>query len=202
MPPGPAIRKRPPRAETKRRIMDAAVEVFTIRGIASSSVNDIARAAGLTKGALYSNFGSKDELILAIMEERLLARTTDGIAAFEAQSQLEPALTNLGGMLMSAIHADGTWQHLLVEYCGMARRDESMRQGLQHRRRQGRLAVTRAIERACAAYGLKLQVSPAEFAVTLMALSNGLALEAGMDPESVPDDLFGRVLGLLGAPAP
>jgi len=180
--------------------MDAAVEVFAVRGIANSSVNDIAHAAGLTKGALYSNFGSKDELILAIMEERLVARTLDGIAAFEAQQQLEPALTNLGSVLMGAIHTDGTWQHLLVEYCGMARRDESMRLGLRHRRREGRLAVTRAIERASAAYDLKLQITPTEFAVTLMALSNGLALEAGIDPEAVPDDLFGRVLALIGAP--
>ena len=71
----PAPRRRPTRAETRRRIIDAATGVFARQGIAATSLNEIAAAAGLTKGAVYSNFAGRDDLVLTIMEEHIVERT-------------------------------------------------------------------------------------------------------------------------------
>lgn len=195
-------RTRPLRADTRRRVLDAAAEVFAARGIASSSVNDIARAAGLTKGAVYSNFASKDDLVLALMEEHVLRRLHDAIAAFDAADDVDTGVHDLGASLVAAIHADGVWQHLLFEYCGLARRDPALHAALAHRRREGRAAVAAAITRLTHARGVALPMSADDLTVAILAISNGLALEAGMDPPAVPDDLFGRLIALILRPAP
>jgi AcrR family transcriptional regulator len=68
-------RRRPSRAETRRRIIDAATTVFARQSIAATSLNDIAAEAGLTKGAVYSNFAGRDVLKL------LVTPTASGSAA-------------------------------------------------------------------------------------------------------------------------
>lgn len=59
------------RAErTRNAILDAAAEVFDERGFVGASLSDILARAGVTKGALYFHFSSKDELATAIIEEQ------------------------------------------------------------------------------------------------------------------------------------
>lgn len=59
------------RAErTRNAILDAAAEVFDARGFAGASLSDILTRAGVTKGAMYFHFASKEELASAIIEEQ------------------------------------------------------------------------------------------------------------------------------------
>ena len=55
---------------TRRQLLDAAAVVFAARGYHAASIDDIADAAGFTKGAVYSNFASKEDLFLALIRER------------------------------------------------------------------------------------------------------------------------------------
>lgn len=55
------------RAETQARLLDAAVEVFAERGVLAATVEEICDRAGYTRGAFYSNFASKDELVIALI---------------------------------------------------------------------------------------------------------------------------------------
>lgn len=57
------------RAQTRRRLMDAAIEVFADRGVNGSSVEEISELAGFTRGAFYSNFESKEDLCAALMRD-------------------------------------------------------------------------------------------------------------------------------------
>jgi len=59
---------RPTREETRHRLFEAAAAMFTEQGIGATSVESIASAAGFTRGAFYSNFASKDDLVLAIAD--------------------------------------------------------------------------------------------------------------------------------------
>jgi AcrR family transcriptional regulator len=63
-------RSRPTREETASRIIAAAVDVFEETGITGASIEDIARAAGLTRGAFYSSFSDKEELVVALIEQQ------------------------------------------------------------------------------------------------------------------------------------
>jgi len=190
-------RTRPTRSETRRRVLDAAFDVFAERGIAASSLNDVAAAAGLTKGAVYSSFSGKDELVLALMEEHAAQRMAAGLASFDPSLDLAEALSHVGEALVTAMQADAAWHRLLAEYFALSQHDPARREALRQRRREARDAVARALEGISAGSGVQLPLPPPDFAVVLFALSNGLAVERGMDPDAVADDLLPRVLRLL-----
>ena len=59
------------RAQTRQRLMTAAVGVFAERGIIGASVEEICERAGFTRGAFYSNFSDKDELVLALLRHEI-----------------------------------------------------------------------------------------------------------------------------------
>src|SRR6516225_7230405 len=65
------VRTRPTRDETRDKLFEAAARVFEEQGIGGASIEAIAAAAGFTRGAFYSNFASKDELIIAMLEDHV-----------------------------------------------------------------------------------------------------------------------------------
>ncbi|MEB0001031.1 MULTISPECIES: helix-turn-helix domain-containing protein [unclassified Cryobacterium] len=65
---------------TRADLLDAAAQVFSARGFEGASVGDVAAAAGYTKGAIYSHFGSKSKLFLSLARERVLCPGTHGDA--------------------------------------------------------------------------------------------------------------------------
>src|SRR5499427_8543689 len=65
------VRTRPTRDDTRDKLFEAAARVFEEQGIGGASIETIAAAAGFTRGAFYSNFKSKDELIIAMLEDHV-----------------------------------------------------------------------------------------------------------------------------------
>ena len=194
------IRRRPPRSTTRHALLTAAVAVFARQGIARTSLSEIAAEAGLTKGAVYSNFASKDELLLAIMESHLIERMRDATAVFDGELSTPDAVRAAGARLLASMVADARWHRLLLEYWTLAIHDETVMSALAAKRREVRATVARAITAAADAHGVTLPITAEELTVTLMALSNGYAVERAIDETAVPDDLFEKVLALLVQP--
>ena len=68
------------RQMTRDALIDAAAELFARKGFAGASMEEIAAEAGFTRGAIYSNFGSKEDLLIAVMdrfEERMVGEYRD-----------------------------------------------------------------------------------------------------------------------------
>src|SRR4029450_446098 len=65
------VRTRPTRDDTRDKLFEAAAWVFEEQGIGGASIEAIAAAAGFTRGAFYFNFKSKDELIIAMLEDHV-----------------------------------------------------------------------------------------------------------------------------------
>src|SRR5579863_1002434 len=61
------------RERTRTNLLDAAEEIFVRRGVAGASMEEIAAEAGFSRGAVYAHFGSREELLLAVMD-RFIAR--------------------------------------------------------------------------------------------------------------------------------
>lgn len=178
-------------------MLAAAEEVFAERGIEAASVDHVAAAAGLTKGAIYSNFRGKDDLVLALMAEHVARRQRAAAEAMDSALEGADALRDAGKQLVTAIRSDARWQRLLISYALYGTREPAVRDALQEERRELRAALAGLIERVAERFGLRLRFTPDEAAVIVLALSNGFAVESSIDPDAVPDDLFGRVLATL-----
>ena len=109
-------------AENRERILEAAARLFRERGLAGAGVEALADAAGLTHGALYSQFGSKDQLAAAALEHALA-----GSAARTGQAR------NLGeyaSLYLSRSHRDtpGEGCALAALGCDVQRQSNPLRQ--------------------------------------------------------------------------
>ncbi|WP_309132687.1 TetR/AcrR family transcriptional regulator [Brevibacterium sp.] len=58
------------RRQTRTTLVEAGISVFAVKGIDGASIEEICEAAGYTRGAFYSNFSSRDDLVLATIEQR------------------------------------------------------------------------------------------------------------------------------------
>jgi AcrR family transcriptional regulator len=98
------------RAQTQDRLMAAAVRVFADRGIIGASVEEICEAAGFTRGAFYSNFADKDELVLALIRQTIRTQVSAAEQAIarmkSAPKKLEAA--DLVGFTLAAFSESGT----------------------------------------------------------------------------------------------
>jgi AcrR family transcriptional regulator len=180
--------RRPSRQEVRDRLLEAAGTVFAQKGFAAASVEDVARQAGLTKGAIYSNFASKDELFFALLGDHV-ARRLENLNLAGGRE--------IGDALMSAAIDDRDWQLLFIEFWQRAVRDPEARRQFVRHRRELRRSIADAIEKRARAAGYELPLPAKDLATIVLALSNGLAIEHMPDPADVPPGLFGEVLASL-----
>lgn len=86
------------RDATRERVLDAAREVFAERGVFGGSVEEICERAGFTRGAFYSNFADKDDVLRALVEReqaRLLAHLDASLEAVDAEIEAAPDLESV-----------------------------------------------------------------------------------------------------------
>jgi AcrR family transcriptional regulator len=193
----PGARRRPARDDVRRALLDSAARVFARQGIDGATLDDVAADAGFTKGAVYSNFGSKPGLVAALVQDRTSAYLDLGLEAVdELDGTLAARAQVLGDRLTAASDEQRDWHLLFFELWQRAVRseaDSTFRDG----RASLRAAVTEAIEEQAARSNASLAMPASDLAIVLMALANGLAVERMVAPEDVPEDLMGRVLALV-----
>ena len=97
---------------TRKRLLDAAAAEVARHGVAGTSINAIAAAAGLKTGSVYFHFESRDQLVEAMLEEGLLASLAFLDRALAAVSANADAATRLG----AAIRAHASAVHELSNY--------------------------------------------------------------------------------------
>jgi AcrR family transcriptional regulator len=203
---------RPRREDVRRRLLEAALAVFTERGYDRASLEQVAALAGFSKGAVYSNFTSKNELFLALMDQQVRARITHARDALQHPPQDASAGRLVGDRLTAALTEDPAWQLLFLDYVQRAVRDpgvrEEFREEFSRHRRHVRQLIADAIREftsaphanAKAGSGPTATSSALDadaLATTILALSNGLAIERFADPDGVPEQLLGHVLQIL-----
>jgi AcrR family transcriptional regulator len=120
---------RPSRADQvagrRRSLLDAAGVVFRRDGYLAATVDTIADAAGLTKGAVYSQFASKADLFLTLLEERVGQRSTANAAATADVFDVASAAAFLDIARIPAAN-DLEWQLALLEFRVVAARDPEL----------------------------------------------------------------------------
>ena len=190
--------RRPPREEVRRRILAAATEVFLERGFGGASVDEIAAAAGFSKGAVYSNFEDKDALFLALVDEEFAWRLDQLRAALEdAPDDPHAGAEVAGRSMIRALAAHQDLHVLFSEFRVHADRSPDTRRRFAQRRSEIRTTLAETVAAYADRAGVQLTMPPDHLATVLLALTNGLALERLGQPEAVPDELFGEVIAML-----
>jgi AcrR family transcriptional regulator len=92
------------RAQTQERLMAAASRVFAERGIIGASVEQICEAAGFTRGAFYSNFADKDELVLALIRQSIKTQYASAEQAID-RTKTAPGQMDAADLVSSALAA-------------------------------------------------------------------------------------------------
>jgi AcrR family transcriptional regulator len=171
-------RRQERREQTRTALLDAAERLWAERGIHGASLDEIATAAGLTKGAVYSNFAGKTDLLLALLD-----RYTQANLAIRGCA--EQASTEDAKLVML----------LLVEFWLYGMRDYAA---------GWRIADWYDNRRASLASGLTdgEEMSAAERATMAMAMDLGLTLQHLLDPERVPAETYASGMRLVLGPAP
>ena len=182
-------------AETRRRLLDAAFRVCAQRGIQGSSVEAIAEAAGYTKGAVYSNFGSKDDLLVALFEERIEGFAEGLVEAIGGDDVDVPAAS--GSFVGAAATRHRAHFVLLCEFWSYAARDPAVRRRFAAGRRRYRALLTEIVEGEAKRFGVTLPVPAADVAAGVLALSLGLVLEGLVDRQVDPGAAYRSMLDLV-----
>jgi AcrR family transcriptional regulator len=187
------------RAANQTRLLEAAQRVFTERGYDGASVSEIAAESGLSNGALYYNFANKQELFLALMDERIAALTSQLETVFSAkESGRSDTAQDVRRMLSADPNAPRNRQEwtLFFEFLAQATRDPVLRRSFRARIRDLRSALTATVSRRAEEEHAGLSLPPEQVAIAIQALGWGLAAQRLIDPAAV-DDVLGRLLVAL-----
>jgi AcrR family transcriptional regulator len=187
------------RARTRELLVDAAEHVFIRRGFHAASVEEVAEEAGFSKGAVYSNFESKDELFLAVLARRLDSRALAIETSIDPTKPVTEQATEAGDGFFEVFLRDPDWSLLLMEYATHAARHEEVRERFAERDRRMQSAITQLIDKHLDALGLESPIPTDQLAIIVFALGGGLILQSLTDPSSVATETFGAALGLLFA---
>jgi AcrR family transcriptional regulator len=191
------VRTRPTRDETCDKLFEAAARLFEEQGIGGASIEAIVAAAGFTRGAFYSNFKSKDELIIAMLEdhvERSIRRNLDLLAE---HSNIDDFLEALKSMDRSKQDPIGRAPLLHMEMILFVARAEKRRPELAKRLRARRKLVADIVETTIKNSGQRGALNPAWTGAILLALEDGFRLHRLIDPDTTPSDSFLRAVGDL-----
>jgi len=186
------------KALTRRRLLDAAESVFARRGFHGASVDEIAAEAGATSGALYSNFSSKEDLFLALFEERIASDVSDYTQIVGAGTTLDEQIRGIADHWMAILHERPDYFPLLIEFWAYALREQQLRERLADRFTALREASARLLLEGAKQRGISPSASFGErFGLLISALGNGLALEKLVNPDAFSDKLYGELLALV-----
>ncbi len=197
------MRVQVPRAEqverNRRRVLDAARQVFLAKGYDGATLDAIAETAGFSKGVVYSQFANKADLFFALLEARIDERAEQNERVVGRKRGAEAVEALLRTAERDARDEAG-WARVLLEFRTRAMRDAALndRYAKVHRRAVDRLAEL--LERVHADGAAAPTASPRAMALFIFALGSGLTLERGADARALPiDELVAMTVRALGS---
>jgi AcrR family transcriptional regulator len=174
-------------------VLAAARRIFLAKGYAGATVDAIAEDAGFSKGVVYSQFASKADLFLALLEARIDARAAQNDRLVDDATG-EAAVRALFENFDRDQRAEVGWARLLIEFRTVALRDRKLnrRYAQTHTRTIERLAEV--LTRLQARSGLESSVPPRTMAAFIAAFGAGATLERAVDPDALPSEIVGQMM--------
>jgi AcrR family transcriptional regulator len=174
--------------------------MFAQRGYEQTTLDEVAKAAGLTKGAVYSSFQSKAELFYALMDEQVHERldlTSKEVERFDRVGNLDQLSANIGTVFRDLLVSQREWQLMYVDFWSVAARDPRLQQSFAEHRREVRTLIGSIFQRIAKEMDTELPMSGEHLAAIVLGLVNGVAMEQIADPEQLQPELLVRGLQML-----
>ena len=188
------VKRHEKRQRTRRKVLDAADRVFARRGYHEATLGEIASVAGVSKGAVYYSFQSKQDLFLALLEARMDERIRAIEAAFEDSKT--PA-RRVALDYIENLKQNEDWIALFFEFAAQAARGGDVRDHLAERFRGFWATLAKLLEQQARERGIDLPLPAEHLAIAMDLLGIGFMLPRILDPDRVPDDLLGQALAYM-----
>ncbi|BBX15490.1 TetR family transcriptional regulator [Mycolicibacterium duvalii] len=178
---------------TRQVLLDAAEEVFARKGLTGAALEEIADTAGFTRGAIYSQFGAKETLFLAVVD-RQRQRFLDGFAevmmSFHRLDDVDiDELAERWRQLSSGTDRAALGYELTL----FLLRNPDARERVAAQRRETIRALGEFISKNVARIGGSLTIEADTLAQIVLAANDGITLESHLDGE----DLYRPYLQLV-----
>ena len=178
-------------------MLNAAEGVFSRRGYHDATLREIAEQAGVSKGALYYNFASKEDLFLALLDARMDERLQEIEDAFSADESDGARVDRAALDYTENLKRNREWIALFYEFTAHAARDGAFRERFSERFRAFWAALAQVVERRARELGIELPLPAQHLAIAIDVLGIGFMLPRIVDPDRVPDSLLGTALGYM-----
>ena len=182
------LTRREQREQTRARLLAAAQRLFIARGFHGTSVEEIAEAAGYTRGAFYSNFEDKDDIFLALLDKNLSDRIAELTPIFHQSATLNEAFAVI--IRTNPRHLVDAATILKTEFWLYAARNPKVRRKLAEQQRAERRAFERVIKAQFDAVELDAPIDLHDAALLIAMLDGASPSFHLIDPEDVPEDFF------------
>lgn len=181
-------------------LLAAALEVFAQRGYQQAGVDEIAAAAGYSKGALYWHFSGKEGLLSALLAERIDAPMRELVALLESAPPEHDMSAEASREFARQLSGQRDALLLEREYWSLAIRDPELRARYLERQSELRGALAGALEARAQQLGTPdLPMAAEDVARIVMTIIGGLTVDELMEPDSIRSELLGETLALLYA---
>jgi AcrR family transcriptional regulator len=186
------------RAMTRQHLLDAAAIVFARNGFHGSTLDEVAATAGFTKGAVYSNFKSKDDLFLELLDDRIDRQFAVVSEVLESGSHdAAEQFPRIREVLRSDMFWDESFITLWLEFVLYARRNPEAEAKLTASVQRSRAQVEALIQHEYATIGLRPNYPTRDLAEISLALLTGLGIDRLVNPSLVPDQTLDTTLSFL-----
>jgi AcrR family transcriptional regulator len=182
---------------TREEVLSAADRLFVERGFHATSVDQIAQAAGYTKGAVYSNFAAKEDVFFAVYERRMERAVRELERTLAASPDPAGWIESVIADTSRRRGRDDRWLSTFFEFWAHVVRRPALRERFAaiHARLEGPFVA--ALERHADDHGARLAIDPRQVYLAMTAMSLGLTLERLVRPYAVDGDLGTRIARLV-----
>lgn len=189
-------------AATRDALLDAAEALILETSVPGLSLRAVCARAGFTQGAFYSNFASREDLLLAVMERHLEERVAalSEVTLDYREVSFDETMERVGEWL-STIVGRREWAHMAIELRLESLRNPALARSISAAEQRIDNLFAVRIEDLIAHYGLSPELKPAEIAEAMLILWRGIALrdDAAGQPALPTKTLFLTCLrALLG----
>lgn len=171
-------------AQTRARLIETAQQLFVANGYGGTSIRDIADRAGYSQGAFYSNFASKEEVLLELLRGHMEAEAAQLSELMDSDGRTPEAIFGELESWAATLNRDASWCVLSIELQLHANRSPTFAGKYQRVWDAHRAGLGRVIGKLFATLARRPPTEPEELAAAFMALAHGLALQgAGGRPD-------------------